>query len=88
MRIDPKASIVPTTLDTTASAPAKSTPKPEPSAVVTLSSAAAAAASVSGPTIAERLDKLRALVAKGEYPIDLDKLASRIVDDEIVRGSK
>jgi anti-sigma28 factor (negative regulator of flagellin synthesis) len=87
MRIDPKASIAPTTLDPAASAPAKSTPKPEPSAVVTLSSAATVA-SATGPTIAERLDKLRALVAKGEYPLDLDKLASRIVDDDLVRGGK
>lgn len=30
-----------------------------------------------------RLQEIRAMLDKGEYPVDLDRLASQIVDDEI-----
>lgn len=88
MRIDPK---LVTPIGTTGSrerrTPASDSSPPEAAAVVSLSVAGAAVAS--GPSNAEitaRIDKLRAAIAKGDYPIDLDALASRIVDDELVRG--
>jgi anti-sigma28 factor (negative regulator of flagellin synthesis) len=57
------------------------------SSVVKLSIAGAAAAGVapSGPTTTARLQTIRAMLDKGDYPVDLDQLASRIVDDELVR---
>jgi len=33
-----------------------------------------------------RLQEIRALIDKGEYPVDLDVLARRIVDDELLRS--
>jgi len=88
MRIDPKPSITPTALDPKEPAPAKQPERPAPAAVVTLSSAGAAAAAPPGPSTTQRLERLRELVQRGDYPVDLDKLASRIVDDEMVRTGR
>jgi anti-sigma28 factor (negative regulator of flagellin synthesis) len=58
------------------------------SSVVKLSTAGTAAAAgvaPSGPTTTARLQTIRAMLDKGDYPVDLDQLASRIVDDELVR---
>jgi anti-sigma28 factor (negative regulator of flagellin synthesis) len=58
--------------------------------VVKLSSAGAAAsvdtASAAAPTTTSRLQTIRAMLDKGDYPVDLDALASRIVDDEVGRS--
>ena len=35
-----------------------------------------------------RVEKLKMMVEAGTYKVDLDTLASRIVDDEAVRGSR
>jgi anti-sigma28 factor (negative regulator of flagellin synthesis) len=51
-------------------------------------SAAASAASQAQPTNSERLEKIRALIDAGAYAINLDQLASRIVDDEVMRTRK
>jgi flagellar biosynthesis anti-sigma factor FlgM len=58
----------------------------EPAAVVSLSSASATAAEHVSGSVAERIAKIRSAIEAGSYPIDLDALASRIVDDEVVRG--
>ncbi|MEJ7601879.1 MAG: flagellar biosynthesis anti-sigma factor FlgM [Kofleriaceae bacterium] len=46
----------------------------------------AAASDETSPVMSARLDKIRAMLDTGTYPIDLDQLASRIVDDEWLRG--
>ncbi len=38
------------------------------------------------PGIASRIQRIRALLDRGEYLVDLDTLAARIVDDEILRS--
>jgi anti-sigma28 factor (negative regulator of flagellin synthesis) len=93
MRIDPKAGITPITLDT--SSKAQQAPKggaaPAGGAsVVSLSSAAAAipAEGTPPPHIAARLDKIRAMLDRGDYPVDLDMLASRIVEDDALRAKR
>jgi len=39
------------------------------------------------PRIRTRLDEIRVAIKHDRYPIDLDKLASKMVDDEVVRSS-
>jgi anti-sigma28 factor (negative regulator of flagellin synthesis) len=61
--------------------------------VVKLSSAGTAAASAeaapaAAPTTTSRLQTIRAMLDKGDYPVDLDLLASRIVDDEVLRAGR
>jgi anti-sigma28 factor (negative regulator of flagellin synthesis) len=94
MRIDPKVVISPITRESSASQPAA--PKAgEASAssasVVKLSTAGAAAsaeATPTSPTTTSRLQTIRAMLDKGDYPVDLDLLASRIVDDEVIRAGR
>jgi anti-sigma28 factor (negative regulator of flagellin synthesis) len=92
MRIDPKAVTPPIARDTRDSQPQVSRSgaldSSGASSVVKLSIAGAAAsagAAPSGPTTTARLQTIRAMLDKGDYPVDLDQLASRIVDDELVR---
>lgn len=96
MRIDPKAvaqtptapretvAVAPTTL-----APARAGAAPPAGAsIVKLSSAgAAASADSTSPTVTARLDRIRTLLDRGEYPVDLDQLAARIVDDDMLRST-
>lgn len=59
--------------------------------VVALSTAGAAVvkdAAEPAPASDARIEKLRAAVEAGTYKVDLHTLASRIVDDEVVRGGK
>jgi anti-sigma28 factor (negative regulator of flagellin synthesis) len=90
MRIDPNAAITPISIETSKpEQPAKSRTKTGRASVVSLSSAAAAIPPDDGAPPAEvtaRIEHIRAMLDKGDYPIDLDKLASRIVDDEILRS--
>jgi anti-sigma28 factor (negative regulator of flagellin synthesis) len=81
MRITPNVVVSPVASPTAERPEVKASKTPESSTVVTLSSAGAA----SGEDMSARLDKIRAAIDAGEYPIDLDKLASRIVDDEVMR---
>jgi flagellar biosynthesis anti-sigma factor FlgM len=92
MRIDPKV-LLPISVgdqrDQTPS-PAKA-PTTTSSAVVDISSAgtsaAAQAASETGdPKVTARIAQIKSELQAGAYPIDLQKLASRIVDDEVLRG--
>jgi anti-sigma28 factor (negative regulator of flagellin synthesis) len=89
MRIDPKVVISPVTRD------ARETPSTAKSgdaagssaSVVKLSAAGmtASAESAASPTTTSRLQTIRAMLDKGDYPVDLDLLATRIVDDEVIR---
>lgn len=38
--------------------------------------------------ITTRLQTIKAMIAAGDYPIDLDQLAERIVDDEFLRSAE
>ena len=89
MRIDPKPAILPTSLDAPKSQATAKAPAPASGgSVVALSSAASAVApDAPSPSVTARLDRIRALLDHGEYPVDLDLLASRIVDDELMRSS-
>jgi flagellar biosynthesis anti-sigma factor FlgM len=89
MRIDPRVSVSPVDSQKSDAKP-KAPAAPSGSAsVVVLSSAASALGSDETPqTITARLEKIRAMLARGTYPVDLDLLASRIVDDESMRGGK
>jgi len=90
MRIDPSLFVAPVTSETGAAKPhAKGTGKvPSGASVVALSPAGAAVVGhqdETGPS--PRVEKLKAMVDAGTYKVDLETLASRIVDDEVVRGS-
>ena len=88
MRIDPKVVISPVTRD--AREPSSSAQTGDTAAgasVVKLSAAGmtASAEAAASPTTTSRLQTIRAMLDKGDYPVDLDLLASRIVDDEMLR---
>jgi hypothetical protein len=90
MRIDPKVVISPVTRDTReAPTAAKSgDPTAGSASVVKLSAAGASASAAVAPTTTTRLQTIRAMLDKGDYPVDLDLLASRIVDDELLRSGR
>ena len=92
MRIDPKAGITPiTTVDSSKPQQASKGGGAQASAsVVSLSSAAAAIPAEGTPPahIAARLEKIRAMLDRGDYPVDLDMLASRIVEDDALRTKR
>jgi anti-sigma28 factor (negative regulator of flagellin synthesis) len=90
MRIDPTLVVAPVASETSAAKPrTKRTTKP-PASVVAMSSAGAAmvADGDDGDVISPRVETLRMMVEKGDYKVDLDTLASRIVDDEVVRARR
>jgi anti-sigma28 factor (negative regulator of flagellin synthesis) len=86
MRIDPNVVIFPVASSTTQEkAPRAAGDKG--AAVVSLSAGATAAgAERTEGTLDARLERIRGAIDRGEYPIDLDMLSSRIVDDDILRG--
>lgn len=95
MRIDPKVTTTPVTATSTAEtrgkqpAPTPTGPAAGTSSVVNLSSegAKAASAASSGSTgITGRLAVIKTQLDTGTYPVDLDRLSNRIVDDELMRG--
>jgi anti-sigma28 factor (negative regulator of flagellin synthesis) len=94
MRIDPKVVIQPIAREPREAQPsAVKTGETASSdaSVVKLSTAGLAASSESGPSAATtttRLQTIRAMLDKGDYPVDLDLLASRIVDDEVLRAGR
>jgi flagellar biosynthesis anti-sigma factor FlgM len=93
MRIDPKV-VVPISVGEQREQAPTSTAKSSTttsSAVVDISSAgtsaAAQAASETGdPKVTARIAQIKTELQAGAYPIDLERLASRIVDDEVLRG--
>lgn len=88
MRIDPNVVVSPVASPTAERSERREPASPSaPNAVVLLSSAARARNEAGvEPSIAGRLERIRAMIDAGEYPVDLDLLASRIVDDEIARA--
>jgi len=60
-----------------------------PASVVTLSAAATQARDTQSiaPHHRNRLEEIRAAIKQDRYPIDLDKLASKMVDDEFATSS-
>jgi anti-sigma28 factor (negative regulator of flagellin synthesis) len=91
MRIDPKVVVTPITFDKQKAAEAKkSSPAKSTDSVVVLSKAAASIAPEGAhePGVAAKLERIRALLDAGKYPVDLDLLASNIVDDEVARTRK
>jgi flagellar biosynthesis anti-sigma factor FlgM len=96
MRISTSVITPPIARDTRDQAPVtskSSDPAVTSASVVKLSSAGTAAASAeaapaAAPTTTSRLQTIRAMLDKGDYPVDLDALASRIVDDELVRAGR
>jgi anti-sigma28 factor (negative regulator of flagellin synthesis) len=87
MRIDPNAvAVTATTADATKPVSTRRRPSTKPASVVKLSSAGAALTTEAvSPRTTARLERIRALLDAGEYPIDLDQLATRIVDDDVLR---
>jgi len=89
MRIDPKPAVTPIS-DAREPRTTKPATTAGPASIVKLSLAGAAVTNdpAPGPSIAARLQSIRAMLDKGDYPVDLDLLASRIVDDEILRSGR
>jgi flagellar biosynthesis anti-sigma factor FlgM len=91
MRIETQVGVVPVAADSREGKPASTSPKQDPASVVTLSAAGASASTAQdgevSPANAARIAHIREAIRTGHYPIDLDKLASRIVDDDIARGT-
>ena len=97
MRIDSKVGVV-VVADSREAKPSPTAKAPEKSnldSVVVLSAAGTSASQPTQPTDPEsidpqnrtRLDEIRVAIKHDRYPIDLDKLASKMVDDEFVRSS-
>lgn len=88
MRIDPKLTVTPVSSvkSTSAAAPVSSASSDKGAAsVVELSSAGAAVSArvdASSGASPEKLHRLRSLIEAGNYHPDLDKLASRIVEED------
>lgn len=83
MRIDPTS---PTSLEPRdTKVPTKASSASSDTATVVKLSEAATASAESADTTA-RVAHIRALIRAGAYPVDLDALASRIVDDEVLRS--
>lgn len=88
MRIDPKLFVAPTT--TATAAPDTQQPKRSKrntgASVVSLSAAGAAVVSDGDEgEMSPRVERLKMMVEQGTYQVDLEALASRIVDDDIMR---
>ncbi|HEU4730626.1 MAG TPA: hypothetical protein VFT22_22170 [Kofleriaceae bacterium] len=81
---DPRESpsLAATSADATASTAAIVQPSP-PGAAAATEIVPAAATMAATTTAATRLQAIRAMIDKGDYPVDLDVLALRIVEDEL-----
>ncbi len=97
MRIDSKVSVAPVADPREGKAAsattAKHAEKSNLESVVKLSAAGTSASQAADPEAIDprnrtRLDEIRVAIKHDKYPIDLDKLASKMVDDEFVRSSK
>ena len=93
MRIDNKVAIQPIAREPREAQPSavKTGDSSGDASVVKLSTAGLAASSEASPssaTTTTRLQTIRAMLDKGDYPVDLDVLASRIVDDDVLRAGR
>jgi flagellar biosynthesis anti-sigma factor FlgM len=89
MRIEAQGTAPPPTPDTAKAQTPVRSGAPAAAAVVQVSSIGAALSTgstdVTPPAVAARIEKIRALLARGEYVVDLDALAAKMVDDDILR---
>lgn len=84
MRIDPKAiTVTPVAIKTARDQVAPESGREDRATVVELSSAGAAAASARPADAGEKIARVRELIDRGEYKVDLELLARRIVEDEL-----
>lgn len=89
MRIDPAAIAPIMERPLSESTPVRPSIVEQDAAIVTLSSAGAAVqASAASEASVARLEALRLQIERGEYTIDLNKLAARIADDELSRAKE
>lgn len=87
MRIEPNVVVSPISQESPrAQTPSAPPTAPAAASVVQLSAAASHPAASTQPAINMRVEKIRAMLQTGEFPVDLDELASRIVDDETLRS--
>jgi anti-sigma28 factor (negative regulator of flagellin synthesis) len=88
MRVDPSVVVFPVATPTSSDPRAPQLARgARDTAVVSLSeSAAATSAERPAAALDARLERIRAQIDRGDYPIDLELLASRIVDDDLLRG--
>ena len=88
MRIDhrPTPPITDATQRPATAAPETARPATTDAASVVTIAAQVAEPGTITPAVAERIAKIKSALAKGEYPIDLGKLASRLVDDAQARS--
>ncbi len=85
MRIDPTAL---TAIHEPRTREPSAAPRPadDQAAVVSIGAAArSSGASGVDPSISTRIGRIRELLASGEYQVDLDQLAERILDDDVAR---
>ena len=89
MRIDPKLYVAPVSSQTAQQPQAKRSKRNTGASVVSLSAAGAAVvADADDAAPSPRVETLKMMVERGTYQVDLETLASRIVDDDIVRGTR
>ncbi|MGE0399513.1 MAG: flagellar biosynthesis anti-sigma factor FlgM [Kofleriaceae bacterium] len=90
MRIDPKHTVVTPVVAKTARDPyVPETKDDKDSATVVELSSAGASMTAKESESAAKVARVRELIAKGEYKVDLDLLAARICEDEILgRGDQ
>ncbi len=88
MRIDPNVVVLPITDTKAGETKPRKAGESQSADVVSLSEHAAAASQREEVDLDGRAERVKALVAHGAYPIDLDQLASRIVDDDLLRSTK
>lgn len=90
MRIDPKLFVAPTSTQTPApEAQPKRSKRNTGASVVSLSAAGAAVvADGEDGEMSPRVERLKMMVEQGTYQVDLEALATRIVDDDIMRRTK
>ncbi|MBL8622550.1 MAG: flagellar biosynthesis anti-sigma factor FlgM [Myxococcales bacterium] len=85
MRIDP-TTITPITDAERRPGPTSTRASGQPASVVALGPEASAAGTGGvTPEISARVGRVRELLAKGEYVVDLDRLAANILDDDLAR---
>lgn len=87
MRIDPTALTAIHDHRTREPAGAKRSADDDQASVVSIG-VAATKASGTDPSISTRIGRIRELLASGDYHVDLDKLAERILDDDVARESQ
>ncbi len=86
MRIEPKVYVAPVSSQTAQQPQGKRSKRNTGASVVSLSSAGAAVVADSDDSEpSPRVEKLKMMVDAGTYQVDLETLASRIVDDDITR---